>query len=42
LWMKKIHHENWFYIYISFLAACSLVAYVRMRETKTTSLIEED
>jgi MFS transporter, MHS family, alpha-ketoglutarate permease len=42
LWLKRIHHENWFYIYISALAALSLVAYVRMRETKTTSLIEED
>jgi MHS family alpha-ketoglutarate permease-like MFS transporter len=42
LWMKKIGHENWFYIYISALAAMSLVAYVRMRETKTNSLIEED
>jgi MHS family alpha-ketoglutarate permease-like MFS transporter len=42
LWMKKIHHENWFYIYISALAAVSLIAYVRMRETKTTSQILED
>ena len=42
LWLKNIGHERWFYIYISLLAACSLVAYVRMRETKTTSLIEED
>jgi MHS family alpha-ketoglutarate permease-like MFS transporter len=42
LWLKNIGHERWFYIYISFLAACSLVAYVRMRETKATSLIEED
>jgi MHS family alpha-ketoglutarate permease-like MFS transporter len=42
LYLKNIGHERWFYIYISFLAACSLVAYVRMRETKTTSLIEED
>ena len=42
LWMKQIGHENWFYIYISLLAAMSLIAYVRMRETKTTSLIEED
>jgi MFS transporter, MHS family, alpha-ketoglutarate permease len=41
-WLKNIGHENWFYIYISLLAACSLFAYVRMRETKTTSLIEED
>jgi MFS transporter, MHS family, alpha-ketoglutarate permease len=42
LYLKGIGHERWFYIYISLLAACSLVAYVRMRETKTTSLIEED
>jgi len=42
LYLKNIGHERWFYIYISLLAACSLVAYVRMRETKTTSLIEED
>jgi MHS family alpha-ketoglutarate permease-like MFS transporter len=42
LWLKGIGHERWFYIYISALAACSLVAYVRMRETKTSSRIEED
>src|SRR5256885_4379166 len=42
LYLKNIGHERWFYIYISLLAACSLVAYVRMRETKTASLIEED
>jgi len=42
LYLKNIGHERWFYVYISALAACSLVAYVRMRETKTTSLIEED
>lgn len=42
LYLKDIGHERWFYGYISFLAACSLVAYVRMRETKTSSLIEED
>ena len=42
LWMKNIHHENWFYIYISLLAAMSLIAYVRMRETKSSSQILED
>src|SRR4030095_5524049 len=42
LYLKDIGHERWFYIYISFLGACSLVAYLRRRETKTTSLIEED
>jgi len=42
LYLKGIGHERWFYLYISGLAAVSLIAYVRMRETKTTSLIEED
>jgi len=42
LYLKNIGHERWFYLYISLLAAFSLVAYVRMRETKTTSLIDED
>jgi MHS family alpha-ketoglutarate permease-like MFS transporter len=42
LWFKNAGHERWFYIYISALAACSLIAYVRMRETKTTSRIEEN
>jgi MHS family alpha-ketoglutarate permease-like MFS transporter len=42
LYLKDIGHERWFYIYISALAAVSLIAYVRMRETKTNSLIEED
>ncbi|MEO7655468.1 MAG: MFS transporter [Sphingomicrobium sp.] len=42
LYLKNIGHERWFYIYISALAAMSLIAYVRMRETRTNSLIEED
>jgi MHS family alpha-ketoglutarate permease-like MFS transporter len=42
LYLKDIGHERWFYIYISALAAFSLVAYVRMKETKTSSLILED
>jgi MHS family alpha-ketoglutarate permease-like MFS transporter len=42
LYLKDIGHERWFYVYISVLAACSLVAYIRMRETKTSSLILED
>jgi MHS family alpha-ketoglutarate permease-like MFS transporter len=42
LWFKDVGHERWFYVYISALAACSLIAYVRMRETKTNSRIEED
>ena len=42
LYLKNAGHERWFYIYISALAALSLIAYVRMRETRTNSLIEED
>ena len=42
LWLKSAGHERWFYLYISGLIACSLVAYVSMRETKLNSLIEED
>ena len=42
LYLKDIGHERWFYVYISALTALSLIAYVRMRETKTASLIEDD
>jgi MHS family alpha-ketoglutarate permease-like MFS transporter len=42
LWLKSAGHERWFYLYISGLIACSLIAYVSMRETKSNSLIEED
>ena len=42
LYLKDIGHERWFYIYISALAAFSLIAYIRMKETKTSSLILED
>ena len=42
LYLKNIGHERWFYVYISALCALSLVAYIRMRETKTTSQIVED
>ena len=40
--LKDMGHERWFYVYISALAGMSLIAYIRMRETKTNSLIEED
>ena len=42
LYLKNIGHESWFYVYISALAAIYLIACVRMRETRITSLIEED
>ncbi|HEU0310987.1 MAG TPA: MFS transporter [Sphingomicrobium sp.] len=42
LWLKDIGHERWFYIYVTIVIGCSLIAYLRMRETKLTSQILED
>ncbi|MEO6579675.1 MAG: MFS transporter [Sphingomicrobium sp.] len=42
LYLKKIGHERWFYIYVSIVILASLIAYVRMRETKHESLIDGD
>ena len=41
LWLKGAGHERWFYYYVAGVIALSLVAYVSMRETKLTSLIED-
>ena len=41
LWFKKIGHENYFYGYVSLCVFISLTVYVRMRDTRTTSLIKE-
>jgi MHS family alpha-ketoglutarate permease-like MFS transporter len=37
LWFKSIGHENWFYYYLTACIATSLVVYLLMRDTKTTS-----
>ena len=42
LYLKDIGHERWFYIYISLLCLMYLIACIRMRETRTRSLILED
>jgi MHS family alpha-ketoglutarate permease-like MFS transporter len=42
LYLKQIGHERWFYIYVSVVILGSLIAYVRMRETKHSSLINDD
>ena len=42
LYLKDIGHERWFYIYVSVVIFGSLIAYVRMRETKHSSLINDD
>jgi MHS family alpha-ketoglutarate permease-like MFS transporter len=40
LWFKSIGHEGWFYVYLTGCIASSLVVYLFMRDTKTTSKIE--
>ena len=40
--LKGAGHERWFYFYVSGVILVSLTTYVLMRETKITSLIEED
>ena len=42
LYLKKMGHERWFYIYVSVVILGSLVAYVFMRETRDASLIDGD
>jgi MHS family alpha-ketoglutarate permease-like MFS transporter len=42
LYLKQAGHERWFYIYVSVVILGSLIAYVRMRETRHSSLIEDD
>jgi MHS family alpha-ketoglutarate permease-like MFS transporter len=37
LWFKSIGHESWFYYYLTACIATSLVVYLLMRDTKTTS-----
>jgi MHS family alpha-ketoglutarate permease-like MFS transporter len=40
LWLKKIGHETWFYWYVTFLIFVSLVVFVKMKDTRDTSLME--
>jgi MHS family alpha-ketoglutarate permease-like MFS transporter len=39
--LKDAGHERWFYLYVTAVIALSLVTYVRMRDTRRTSLITE-
>lgn len=41
LWLKDAGHERWFYYYVAATIGLSLIAYLMMRETKRTSLIED-
>ncbi|MGY3742390.1 MFS transporter [Leuconostoc inhae] len=40
LYLKKINHENWFFIYVTLVIAISLVVYWRMTDTKHTSKLD--
>ena len=42
LWAKSLGHEPWFYWYVTACIAASLVVYVTMPETRTTSRIVEE
>jgi MHS family alpha-ketoglutarate permease-like MFS transporter len=40
-WFKSHGHESWFYWYVSACIFCSLLVFMLMRETSTTSVIEK-
>ena len=42
LWLKDAGREQWFYYYVAGMIGLSLVAYATMRETRTSSRIDED
>ena len=41
LWFKSLGHEDWFYYYLTACIAISLVVYLFMRDTKSTSAITD-
>jgi MFS transporter, MHS family, alpha-ketoglutarate permease len=40
--LKTAGHERWFYYYVAGMIGLSLIAYATMRETRTTSRIDEE
>jgi MHS family alpha-ketoglutarate permease-like MFS transporter len=42
LWLKDAGHERWFYYYVATMIGLSLIAFAAMRETRTTSRIDDD
>jgi MHS family alpha-ketoglutarate permease-like MFS transporter len=42
LWLKNIHHEEYYYWYITVCIFLSLVVYVSMKDTKATSTLDHD
>jgi MHS family alpha-ketoglutarate permease-like MFS transporter len=42
LWFKQAGHESWFFYYVTAVVFASLLVYLRMRDTATTSWINAD
>ena len=42
LWSKNLGHESYYYWYVTICIFISLIVYIRMKDTKHTSLIEND
>jgi MFS transporter, MHS family, alpha-ketoglutarate permease len=42
LWMKQLGHEEWYYYYVTGCIFISLLVYLRMSDTRKTSLIVDD
>lgn len=39
---KEMEHESWYFMYVTFMIACSLIVYIKMRDTRDHSHINED
>ena len=42
LYLKDIGHESWFYWFVTGCIFISLIVYVTMKDTKDTSMMEEE
>ena len=42
LWAKNIGHESYYYWYVTVCVFISLIVYLRMQDTKHTSLIDKE
>lgn len=42
LWFKQAGHESWFFYYVTAVVFASLLVYLKMRDTATTSWIDAD
>jgi MHS family alpha-ketoglutarate permease-like MFS transporter len=42
LWAKSAGHERWFYWYVTFCIAASLIVYITMRETRHSAVMIDE